>query len=93
MADEMCQASAEYRDAAEGLDVAYRYPGQVAEDVIDILWDKLNESAVLISRLEHVSTSVQEMTIAELIVLFQRSNKMKVWPWEGERWDLAPSIY
>ena len=93
LGDKLCKGAPTYRDASEGLAVAQRNPGQVAEDVIQILWDQLNESADLLTRLERVSTKIQEMTLSELVVLFQRSNKAKSWPWEGERWDLALSMF
>lgn len=93
LADEMCKGADKYRRASEGLEVAYRNPGEVADDVIQILWDQINEASDLLCRLEHVSTSIQEMGLPELIILFQRSNKAKSWPWEGERWNLALSTF
>ena len=86
-------ASQEARDAADGLAVAHRNPGQVDEDVIEILWSSLEKHSIVLSRLSRVSDRIQEMDLPELIVLFQRTEKLKTHPWEGEAWQLPEWIY
>ena len=87
--DEMSKANQRRQAAEDGLAIAQRNPGVVAEDVICTLWDEYESTSVLLCRLAHSSDSIQAMPLEKLVILFQRSNKAKSWAWEGERWDLA----
>lgn len=89
---EISRASQDARDAEDGLGIAHRNPGQVAEDVIAILWDRLRDGSTRMSRLGRISDHVAEMELPELVVLFSRTAKVDVRPWEDEAWTL-PSTF
>jgi hypothetical protein len=89
---ESIQSSHKLEAARDGLAIAHRNPGEVASDVIDILWESMNEAACKLERLDHIVQRIEEMELPELIVLFQRTTKLETYPWEGSRWQL-PSIF
>lgn len=90
---EMLQASQDLRAAEEGLAISHRNPGDVADDVVDYLWKKLEAKAVLLHRLDRVVQQIEEMDLPQLIVLFQRTTKLKTYPWEGDAWELPASMF
>ena len=87
--DEMDELNQDYRAAQDGLGIAHRNPGEIDEDVIQYLWQELNRSVTELERLEKQHQELMEMDLPRLIVTFQRRNKIKTWPWEQEKWDLA----
>lgn len=90
---EMLETSEELRDAEAGLAISCRNPGQIADDVVDILWDKLNAKAIQLRRLDRVIDRIEEMDLPQLIILFQRTNKVpKRYAWEDDAWELPQSI-
>jgi len=90
--DQLSEVNEELRDAEEGLGIAHRNPGQVAEDVIAYLWDKLNDKSDLLFRLARASDHIQEMELPDLITLFSLTTKLKTYPREGDAWQLPSSI-
>jgi hypothetical protein len=91
--DKMSAANEERQAAEDGLGIAYRNQGQVADDVISELWDKLEDRSHYLFRLARMSDRIQEMDLPELIVLFSRTQKLNTWAWEGEAWQLPESIF
>lgn len=89
MEEMMLDLAEDFRSAQDGLGIAHRNTGEVAEDVIEYLWEKLNDSAVELNKLERKHQELLEMDLPHLIVTFQRSRKEKTWPWEIEQWDLV----
>ena len=87
--DEMDELNQDYRAAQDGLGIAHRNPGEIDEDVIQYLWQELNRSVTELERLEKQHQELMEMDLPRLIVTFQRSKKIKTWPWEQEKWDLV----
>ena len=85
----MIEFSEDFTGAREDLEIAHRYPGEVAEDVIQIFWAELNRSASGLDRLERLHQKLLEMKLPELIVAFQRSPKRKTWPLGARRMDLG----
>lgn len=68
----MMGPSEDYREASEGLAIAHRNPGEVAEDVIEYLWEKLNDSAMALDRLEREYERLCSMEMRDLVVLVNR---------------------
>ena len=91
--DQLGELNEERQDAEDDLAIAHRNPGEVAEDVIGYLWDKLNDKSDLLFRLARTSDRIQEMELPELITLFSLTTKLKTYPWEGEAWQLPESIF
>jgi hypothetical protein len=91
--DQMSAAAEERQDAEDGLAIAHRNQGHVDDDVIVHLWDKLEEKSSLLFRLARISDGIQEMELPDLVVLFERSEKLNTWAWEGERWQLPESMF
>ena len=91
--DQMAEVNEELRAAEDGLGIAQRNPGEVAEDVIGQLWDKLQNRSTLLFRLARTSDRIQEMDLCELVTLFSRTTKVQTYPWEGEAWQLPQSIF
>jgi len=85
----MLELSEDFRAAQEGLGIAHRNPGEVAQDVVVYLWEKLNTSATELAELERKHQELLEMDLPHLIVVFQRSKKKKTWPWEIEKWEFS----
>jgi hypothetical protein len=56
---EISAANNERQRAQDGLTIAFRNHGEVAEDVIEILWERLQESSTLLFRLARVSDRIQ----------------------------------
>jgi len=90
--DEMSEANEQRQAAEDGLAIAHRNPGQVAEDVISTLWESLERSSDLSFRLARVSDEIQDMELPTLLTLFARTTKLNTYPWEGEQWSLPSSI-
>jgi hypothetical protein len=88
LGEEHRQAGITRATAADGLAIAHRNPGVMDEDVISILWDDLESSSIRLTRLERVITAIEEMEFPKILVLFSRTNKLKSWPWEGDKWQL-----
>src|SRR5262245_45953091 len=90
--DQLSEVNADIRAAEDGLGIAHRNQGQVAEDLILYLWDKLNDKSDLFFRLVRAGDRIQEMELPELITLFSHTTKLKNYPWEGDAWQLPSSI-
>jgi hypothetical protein len=88
LGDELREAGQERIAAADGLAIAHRNPGEVADDVVAVLWDDLETASIRQARLERVITRIEQMDLSKLLVLFSRTTKLKTWPWEGDRWQL-----
>jgi hypothetical protein len=93
LGDEMAELNRERQDAEEGLAIAHRKQGEVAEDVIGYLWDQLEDKSNRLFRLARISDRIEAMELPELIVLFSRTEELKTWAWEGERWQLPDSMF
>ena len=91
--DQMSQVNERCQAAEDGLGIAHRNRGEVAEDVISTLWDQLEEHSTRLCRLARVSDRIQEMELADLITLFSRTTKLNTYPWEGDAWQLPDSIF
>ena len=87
--DQMIELNEDFRAAQDGLGIAHRNPGEVAEDIIEVLSEQLNRCATELERLEKEHQDLMEMDLPHLIVTFQRSKKLKTYPWELEQWDLS----
>jgi hypothetical protein len=90
---EMSKASEEVRNAEDGLAIANRNPGEVAEDVIETLWERFEKNSILLCRLSRVSDAVQELDLPGLVTLFARTEKIKGYPWEGDGWKLPTGMF
>lgn len=86
---QMLELTEDFRAAQDGLSIAHRNPGEVAQDVVGYLWKKVNDAATGLSQLEKLHQDLLEMDVPRLLVTFQRSRKKKTWPWEPEQWDLS----
>jgi hypothetical protein len=91
--DQMAEVNEELGAAEDGLGIAHRNPSEVADDVIGILWDKLEDLSTLLFRLARTSDRIQEMDLCELVILFSRTAKVQTYPWEGDAWQLPQSIF
>jgi hypothetical protein len=91
--DKLSEVNEEVRDAADGLEIAFCNPGEVAEDVIEQLWDQLENRSILLFRLAHVSDRIEEMDLPDLITLFSLTAKLDTYPWEGDQWRLPSSMF
>ena len=91
--DQMAEVNEELGAAEDGLGIAYRNPGEVADDVIGILWDKLEDRSTLLFRLARTSDRIQEMDFCELVTLFSRTAKVQTYPWEGDAWQIPSSMF
>jgi hypothetical protein len=91
--DEMAEVNEERQAAEDGLAIAHRNPGEVADDVITHLWDQLENHSILLFRLARVSDRIEEMDLPELITLFSRTAKIQTYPWEGDAWQLPSSMF
>jgi len=91
--DQLGELNEERQDAEDDLAIAHRNPGEVAEDVIGYLWDKLNDKSDLLFRLARASDRIQEMELPELITLFSLTTKLETYPWEGDAWQLPSSMF
>jgi hypothetical protein len=91
--DQMGEVNEELRAVEDGLGIAFRNPGEVAEDVIGQLWDQLENRSILWFRLAHVSDRIEEMDLPDLLTLFSLSAKRQTYPWEGDRWRLPSSMF
>lgn len=67
-AEQMLDIQDDYRAASEGLAIAHRNPGEVADDLTGYLWEKLNHSAIECTRLEEEHRHLMEMDLPELII-------------------------
>lgn len=90
---EMSDAREELHEGEDGLAIVYRNPDQVDEDVISILWDKLESGSTYLFQLSQISDRIIEMNLAELVVLFDRTTKLKTYAWEGDRWMLPSELF
>jgi len=87
--DRLQDVNEEYRDVQEGMAIAWRNSGEVDEDVVEALWEKLNSCATERCKLETEHQELMDLDLPHLIVSFQRSKKIKTWPWEPEKWELV----
>lgn len=62
----------DYTAASEGLGIAHRNPGEVAEDVIEYLWEKLNNAACELTTLEAEHEWWMSLTLPQLATEFAR---------------------
>jgi hypothetical protein len=90
--DKLSEVNDEVRAAADGLGIAFDNQGEVAQDVIEQLWDQLENRSILLFRLARTSDRIGEMEFCDLITLFSRTAKVQTYPWEGEAWNL-PLIF
>src|SRR5262245_15985966 len=88
--DQLGELNEERQDAEDDLAIAHRNPGEVAEDVIGYLWDKLNDKSDLLFRLARTSDRIQEMELPELITLFSLTTKLETYPWRATLGNFRP---
>ena len=74
----MLELTDDFRAAQYGLGIAHRNPGEVAEDVIKYLSEKLNRSAVELERLEKKHQELLEMDLPHLIIAFKNRKEEKM---------------
>ena len=79
----MLELTEDLRAAQDGLGIAHRNPGEIAEDVVEYLWDKLNRSATELERLERAHQELLEMNLPDLIVAYMHAGE------ENPRWGLS----
>jgi hypothetical protein len=91
--DQMAECSEELRDAEDGLRIAHHNQGEVAEDVIEQLWDQLENRPILLFRLARTSDRIEEMDLPELITLFSRTAKIQTYAWERDAWQLPSGMF
>ena len=91
--DQMGEVSEELRVVEDGLGIAHRNPGEVADDVICQLWDKLEHRSTLLFCLARASDRIQEMDLCELVTLFSYTTKRPTYPWEGDAWQIPQSMF
>jgi hypothetical protein len=91
--DEITKRNERRQAAEDGLAIAHRNPGTVAEDVIQTLWDQYESTSVLVHRLAHTSDAIQAMPLEKLVILFQRTQKVTGYPWEGDSWNLPSELF
>ena len=73
----MVDLSEDFRAAQEGLGIAHRNPGEVAEDIIGYLWKKQNDSAIEVNKLEQKHQELLEMDLPHLIIVFKNERREK----------------
>ncbi len=77
----MIEHNLDLRLAQAGLAVAHRNPGEVAQDIIEYQWERLNRSAMGLAQLEDEHQQLMEMDLAHLIIEYKRKRKDKPrWP-------------
>ena len=77
IADHMIEHNRDLRLARAGLAVAHRNPGEVAQDIIEYQWDRLNRSAMGLVQLEDEHQQLMEMDLPHLIIEYKRKRKDK----------------
>ena len=75
IADHMIELNQDLRLAQDGLGIAHRNPGEVAQDIIEYQWDRLNRSAMGLAQLESEHQQLMEMDLAQLIIEYKRRRK------------------
>ncbi len=86
--ERMLELGEEFRAAQDGLQIIHRNPGQIADDITEYLWQKINPIATTLAELERDHEKLLGMDLPHLFVSFQRSKKKKSWPWETPQWNL-----
>jgi len=77
IADHMIELNLDLRLAQGGLAIAHRNPSEVAEDIIEYQWERLNRSATGLAQLEDEHRQLMEMDLAHLIITYKRKRKDK----------------
>ena len=93
--DRLQDINEEYRDVQDGMAIAWRNSGEVDEDVVEALWDKLNSCATERCKLETEHEELMDLDLPHLIVSFQRSKKIKtwpIWPLNCTKWQKWPKM-
>lgn len=78
--EDMLELTEDLRAAQEGLGIAHRNPGEIAQNVLEYLWEMLNRSAMELERLEKEHQGYLEMDLPRLIVEYKQKRK------EPPRW-------
>ena len=73
--DHMIKLNLNLRLAQGGLAIAHRNPGDVAEDIIEYQWERLNRSATELEQLEGEHQRLMEMDLAQLIITYKQKRK------------------
>lgn len=70
---EMRELAEDFRASEDALAISRRNPGQVAEDVIEFAWDRLNDVAGEMAELERAHERIMRLSVPELAVEFKRT--------------------
>ena len=73
----MIELNQDLRSAQDGLGVAHRNPGDVAEDIIEYQWERLNRSATGLAQLEGDHQQLMEMDLPHLVIEYKHRRKEK----------------
>jgi hypothetical protein len=76
--ERMLDLNEDYREASEGLALAHRNQGIIAEDVVEYLWDQLDVAATSLTELETRHQELLEMDLPHLVIVFKRERKETV---------------
>ncbi len=73
--EDLAEHRSDFLAAQNGLAIVRENPGEVKQDVIEILWANLGESAEQLARLESEHQEVMQMDVPTLLIAFQRKDK------------------
>lgn len=71
---DMLELAEDFRASEDALAIAHRNPGEVAADVIQFAWERLNRTAVEMEQLEREHERVMRLSIADLVAEFKRDS-------------------
>lgn len=73
--EELSEHQCDFRAAQDSLAIVRDHPGQISQDVIEIVWDTLGDSAERFAMVEALHQEVMQMDTPHLLIAFQRKEK------------------
>ncbi len=75
--EDLVEHRQDFLAAQDGLSIARENPGEIRQDIIEILWGNLGNAAEQLAKLEAEHQEIMQIDIPHLLVTFQRREKSK----------------
>ena len=73
--EDLAELRQDFLAAQDGLSIARENPGEIRQDIIEILWENLGNAAEQLAKLEAEHNEIMQMEVPALLITFRNRTK------------------